>query len=192
MRIFGRDLPVRAFLSIVVMAFLPNRPQKVPIALEASATGKAARFRFRGGGLRLGVNWKASRLMVKPSGWGRVFHSRHCACPKFTQKVSSRGLDPTRAYFWPAVNKGLTRVVLDLASRDFFDQPRQKFKKWAFLRKKFQTHKWLTRPGSNYFGPDPSLVFYLIVIIFTILNVHGLLKPKANLMTWPGAWGQSE
>jgi len=52
------------------------------------------------------------------------------------QKVSSRDCtwpDPTQAYFWPTVNKGLTWLVLfELTQRDFFDPKGKKLKKLGF------------------------------------------------------------
>jgi len=68
--------------------------------------------------------------------------------------------DPTRAYFWPAVNKGLTRVLSDPTQRDFFWPEGQKIEKFDIFRGNFPNsnpnHKWLTWPDPN-FDPVPSL-----------------------------------
>jgi len=76
------------------------------------------------------------------------------------------GPDPTRAYFWPAVNKRPTR----LQPGYFLTRPEgKKIEKFDVFRGNFNpNHKWLTRPepqkidptwpGSKNFDPDPSLI----------------------------------
>jgi len=46
---------------------------------------------------------------------------------------------PTRAYFWPAVNKRPTWVLSDLTQSNFFDPKRKE------LKNSNPNHKWLTR-----------------------------------------------
>jgi len=75
------------------------------------------------------------------------------------------GPGPTRAYFWPAVNKRLTPfdpVTFRPDPKRFFFNPKGKnWTIWRFLGGNFPNsnpnHKWLTRPGSKIFDPDPSL-----------------------------------
>jgi len=85
--------------------------------------------------------------------------------------------DPTRAYFWPAVNKRPTclrpRYFATRPEEIFFDLKGKKLKNLTFLGEIFQiqtqiingwpdpSHKKLTRPdpGHNNLNPDPSLVW---------------------------------
>jgi len=90
----------------------------------------------------------------------------------FTKEM---GPDPTRAYFWPAVNKRLT----PLQPGYFLTQLEENILSWREKIEKFDVfwrnfpnsspnHKWLTqpepqkidptRPRSKIFDPDPSLV----------------------------------
>jgi len=80
------------------------------------------------------------------------------------------GPDPTRAYFWPAVNKRptqeadppLTRVLSDPTQRDFFWSEGKKIENFDIFRGNFPNSNpnlKLTRPGSKIFDPDPSLGF---------------------------------
>jgi len=81
--------------------------------------------------------------------------------------------DPTRAYFWPAVNKRPTRLwpgyFPTRPEAIFFDPKEKKLKNLTFLAeiswilnqtingRPDPSHKKLTRPGSKIFDPDPSL-----------------------------------
>jgi len=74
------------------------------------------------------------------------------------------GPDPTRAYFWPAVNKRQTRpwpgYFLTWPEEIFFDPKGKKLKNLMFLGELFQIQTqtidgW---PGSKIIDPDPSLV----------------------------------
>jgi len=80
------------------------------------------------------------------------------------------GPDPTRAYFWPAVNKRPTQVLFDPTWRDFFWPEGEKLKKLTFLGEIFQIKTqtidgWPdpTRAAKNwpdkFFDPNPSLVY---------------------------------
>jgi len=87
------------------------------------------------------------------------------------------GPDPTRGYFWPAVNKRPTRVLSDRIQRYFFWPEGKKMEKFDVFRGNFPNsnpnHKWLTRtnpshkkltrPGSKILDLDPSLVGALIL-----------------------------
>jgi len=86
------------------------------------------------------------------------------------------GPDPTRAYFWPAVNKRLTCLrpwyFLTQHEESFLTQSK-KIEKFDIFTGNFPNsnpnHKWLTRPelqkidpiwpGSKFFDPDPSLSY---------------------------------
>jgi len=88
--------------------------------------------------------------------------------------VLEMGPDPTWAYFWPAVNKRATRLQPEY----FLTRPEEIFfkgqtiEKFDIFRGNFPNsnpnHKWLTRPdpshkkltrsGSKFFDPDPSLL----------------------------------
>jgi len=78
------------------------------------------------------------------------------------------GPDPTRAYFWPAVNMRPTRLwpghFPTRPEAIFFDPKGKKLKNLMFLGEIFQIlaqtiNGWPvpTRPGSKIFDPDPSL-----------------------------------
>jgi len=66
----------------------------------------------------------------------------------------------TRAYFWPAVNKGPAcfwpGYFLTQPDETFLIQ-REKMKNSRSLGKIFQTQCWLSQPGSKIFDLDPSL-----------------------------------
>jgi len=51
------------------------------------------------------------------------------------------GRDPTRVYFWHALNKGLTLIWPD----EIFFSSGKKNKNWDFLGEIFQTQRWLTQ-----------------------------------------------
>jgi len=80
--------------------------------------------------------------------WARYTHSsRDGPCP-----------DPIRAYFWPAVNKMLTRLwprYFSTRPEEIFLIRREKIKKFDIFRGNFPNsntnHKWLTRldPGQK-------------------------------------------
>jgi len=70
--------------------------------------------------------------------------------------------DPTRAYFWPAVNKRPTRLWPEYfpTQRDFFWPEGQKIEKidifWGNFPNSNPNHKWLTRPDPGQkFWPGP-------------------------------------
>jgi len=74
---------------------------------------------------------------------------------------------PTRAYFWPVVNKGLIWLwPWYFLTRPFeiFLTPSEKSWKFDIFRRNFPNpnpnHRWLTRPSPSYkkIDPDPSLV----------------------------------
>jgi len=74
--------------------------------------------------------------------------------------------DLTQANFWPTVIKRLTRLwprYFWPESKIFFLIWRQKIEKFNIFRGNFlnPNHKWLTRPGSKFFDPDPSLLWSL-------------------------------
>jgi len=90
------------------------------------------------------------------------------------------GPDPTRAYFWPTVNKRPTRLwpgyFPTRPEAIFFDPKGKKLKNLTFLEEIFEIQTqtingWPgltrpepqkidpTRPGSKIFEPDPSLMF---------------------------------
>jgi len=74
------------------------------------------------------------------------------------------GPDPTRAYFWPAVNKRLTLFWLGyfLTQPDeiFLDPKGKTREKFGIFRGNFPNpnpnHRWLTRATKNW--PDPTQV----------------------------------
>jgi len=73
------------------------------------------------------------------------------------------GPDPTRAFFWPAVNKRPTRVLSDLTRSKFFWPEGKKMEKFDIFRGNFPNsnpnHKWLTRPNPSHkklTRPDPG------------------------------------
>jgi len=82
------------------------------------------------------------------------------------------GPDPTRAYFWPAVNKRPTRVLSDPTRSNFFWPERKKIEKLdIFGGNSNPNHKWLTWPdptepqkidstwpGSKNFWPGPITI----------------------------------
>jgi len=83
------------------------------------------------------------------------------------------GLDPTRAYFWPAVNKSPTRLwPRHFPTRPeaiFFDPKEKKIEKFDVFRRNFSNfnpnHKWLTRPDptratKNWPGPTRVKKFW--------------------------------
>jgi len=100
--------------------------------------------------------------------------------------------DPTRAYFWPAVNKKLThlwpRYFLTRPEEILFDPKQKKLENLWFSGEIFQTliqtkdgwpdlrNKKLIRPKSEiFFDPDPSLLMTInlssipfIVSIYTL------------------------
>jgi len=69
------------------------------------------------------------------------------------------GPDPTRAYFWPAVNKRPTRLqpgyFLTWPEEIFFDPKGKKLKKSTFLGEIFPIQ---TQTINGWPDPDPSLV----------------------------------
>jgi len=76
------------------------------------------------------------------------------------------GPDPTRAYFWPAVNKRPTclqpRYFLTQPEEIFFDPKVKKFKNLTFLGEIFQIQTqtingWPNPGQKNLTRPDPSL-----------------------------------
>jgi len=108
------------------------------------------------------------------------------------------GPDPTRAYFWPTVNKRPTRLWLEYfltwPEDIFFDPKGKNLKKLAFLREIFQTQTKDGRsdptratkidptwPGSKNFDLDPSLIFWLAQLKTKSFQKH-LLFPVDN--TW--------
>jgi len=94
--------------------------------------------------------------------------------------------EPTRAYFWPAVNKRPTRLW---PLSNFFWPEGKKIENFDIFRGNFPNsnpnHKWLTRPnpshkkltrpGSKIFDPDPSLVFgkQVFILYFEYALVMG-------------------
>jgi len=62
---------------------------------------------------------------------------------KYNTMVLEMGPDPTQAYFWPAVNKGLSWVFFDPIQWDFFD-PKGKNWKIGILEKIYKTQRWLS------------------------------------------------
>jgi len=74
------------------------------------------------------------------------------------------GPDPTRAYFWPAVNKRPTRVLSDPTRSDFFLNEGKKIEKFYVFRWNFQNsnpnHKCLTRPEPQKIGPTRVKIFW--------------------------------
>jgi len=118
---------------------------------------------------------------------------------KVIQKISSHdvrlemGPDLTRAYFWPAVNKS-GQPALDLTQRDFFWP---EWKKIDIFRENFPNsnpnHKWLTRPESKFFDPDPSLCQTLtaknITMSFYCLSVSNEVNHDRHFFKfWLGPW----
>jgi len=96
----------------------------------------------------------------------------------FSRKFNMTGLilemgpDPTRAYFWLAVNKRLTQLqpgYFPTWPKAIFLTRREKIEKFDVFRGNFRNsnpnHKWLTWPyptratknWSKIFDPDPSL-----------------------------------
>jgi len=75
------------------------------------------------------------------------------------------GLDPNRAYFWPAVNKRLplTHLLFDPTQRDFFWSEAKKIEKFVVFKLNFPNPKpnlrCLTQldPSHKKVDPDPSL-----------------------------------
>jgi len=101
------------------------------------------------------------------------------------------GPDPTRAYFWPAVNKRPTRLwpghFLTRREEIIFDPKRKKLKIWHFIVtfSKFKPKPCMADPtwtepqktdpnGSKNFDPDPSLIKRHIFQFFA-------LRVKKNL-----------
>jgi len=73
---------------------------------------------------------------------------------------------PTRAYFWPAVNKKLTRLIpgyfLTRPEDIFFNPKQKKLKNLTFLEEIFQiqtqtTNGWPDPTWVKNFDPNPSL-----------------------------------
>jgi len=95
--------------------------------------------------------------------------------PQCWQSRLVMGPDPTRAYFWPAVNKRPARLwprYFLTWAKEIFLTRREKIEKFDVFRRNFTkstpNHKWLTQPepqiidqtwpGSKVFDPDLSLV----------------------------------
>jgi len=111
------------------------------------------------------------------------------------------GPDQARAYFWPTVNKRLTRLrpgyFLTRPKEIFFDQKGKKWKIWHF-RGNFPNsnpnHKWQTWPDPKHkkltwpkkFWPGPityynTHILLKIAMYFTIFitkSIHPCLPPK--------------
>jgi len=87
------------------------------------------------------------------------------------------GSDPTRAYFWPTVNKRLTCLWPGY----FLTQSKgKKFAiLWGYFPNPNSNHGLSTRPGSKNFDPHPSLLCsrnpVMIFPINTLLLIDGMV-----------------
>jgi len=94
------------------------------------------------------------------------------------------GPDPTRTYFWPAVKKrwpGFDPGTFWPDPKRFFLTRRKKLEKFDIFRGNFPNsnpnHKWMTRPGSKKFDPDPSLRM-------GICSIYKYIKDCLYLFVW--------
>jgi len=103
------------------------------------------------------------------------------------------GPDPTRAYFWPAVNKRPTWVLSNPTRSNFFLPEGGKLKNLTFLGEIFQIltqtiNRWpdpskkkITRPGSKNFDPNPSLI--ITVCSRVQFSVTNLIRHAQNSLS---------
>jgi len=90
--------------------------------------------------------------------------------------------NPTRAYFWPAVNKRLTWVFLDPTQWDYFG-PMQKM---GIFRGNFPNRLTWPWPGSKIFNLDSSLLDFCLFFSSPSKPSEIFFEKITNLKTFLG------
>jgi len=90
--------------------------------------------------------------------------------------IVEMGPDPTRAYFWPAVNKRPTGVLYDLTRSNFFWPEVKKLKNLTFLGVIFEIQtqpdpgqKFLTRTHHYSWSKDKTQLLFFRIYMFQSL-----------------------
>jgi len=118
-----------------------------------------------------GLTWPLAQIFFDPKGKKLKNGGFGGKSSKTYQFFVEMGPDPTRAYFWPAVNKGLTHPW----PRYFLIQ-REKIEKWGLWGETFQIQRWLwldlTRPSKNW--PFPALVKNFWLVLCHLSKLHSI------------------